>query len=121
MTTMCIRVDDVEKKQAAEIAQYYGFDLSSVTRAFWKQMIRENRIPLTLGSYEPAQETFQTSAAPSCQNNLEASFENNFEDSLDCYEPNKESLESIEQAKEIFASGKSRFKNSDEMLASLKA
>ena len=87
MTTMSIRVDEADKRAAAEVAEHYGFDLSSVTRAFWKQMVRERRIPLNLGNYEP----------------------------------NDESLESIKEAKDIFASGKTRFKNSDELLASLKA
>lgn len=87
MATVCIRVDDAVKKQAAEIAQYYGFDLSSVTRAFWKQMIRENRIPLT----------------------------------LDCYEPNEESLESIKEIDNMIASKTARFDNVQETLASLKA
>ena len=50
-------------------------------------MVRERRIPLNLGNYEP----------------------------------NDESLESLQEAKEIFASGKTRFKNSDELIASLKA
>ena len=86
MTTVSIRVDKTDKRQAAEVAQYYGFDLSSVTRAFWKQMIREHRIPLNFGNYEP----------------------------------NNESLENLEEAKEIFASAKSKFKNSDDLLASLK-
>lgn len=87
MTTMSIRVNEADKRAAAEVAEHYGFDLSSVTRAFWKQMVRERRIPLNLGNYEP----------------------------------NEESLESLEEAREIFASGKSRFKNSDELIASLKA
>ncbi len=87
MTTMSIRVSEADKRAAAEVAEHYGFDLSSVTRAFWKQMARERRIPLNLGNYEP----------------------------------NEESLESLQEAKEIFASGKTRFKNSDELLASLKA
>ena len=87
MTTMSIRVNEADKRAAAEVAEHYGFDLSSVTRAFWKQMARERRIPLNLGNYEP----------------------------------NDESLESLQEAKEIFASGKTRFKNSDELLASLKA
>ncbi len=60
MTTMCIRVDEAEKKQAAEIAEYYGFDLSTVTRAFWKQMVRERRIPLNLGNYEPNEESLES-------------------------------------------------------------
>ena len=87
MTTMSIRVSEADKRAAAEVAEYYGFDLSSVTRAFWKQMVRERRIPLNLGNYDP----------------------------------NDESLESLQEAKEIFASGKTRFKNSDELIASLKA
>ena len=86
MATMSIRVNEADKRAAAEVAEHYGFDLSSVTRAFWKQMVRERRIPLNLGNYEP----------------------------------NEESLESLQEAKEIFASGKTRFKNSDELLASLK-
>ena len=45
-STVTIRIDSAEKEQAAEIADYFGFDLSSVTRAFYKQMIRERRIPL---------------------------------------------------------------------------
>ena len=38
-STVTIRIDSAEKEQAAEIADYFGFDLSSVTRAFYKQMI----------------------------------------------------------------------------------
>lgn len=60
MTTMSIRVDEVEKQQAAAVAEYYGFDLSSVTRAFWKQMIREQRIPLSLGNAEPNAESLES-------------------------------------------------------------
>ena len=60
MVTMSIRIDEEEKKQAAKIAEYYGFDLSSVTRAFYKQMIREKRIPLNLGNYEPNEETIES-------------------------------------------------------------
>ena len=62
MATMSIRVDETEKQQAAAVAEYYGFDLSSVTRAFWKQMIREKRIPLNLGSYEPNDESLKSLA-----------------------------------------------------------
>ncbi len=62
MVTMSIRIDEEEKKQAAKIAEYYGFDLSSVTRAFYKQMIREKRIPLNLGNYEPNEETLESFA-----------------------------------------------------------
>ena len=60
MTTMIIRVDEAEKQQAAAVAEYYGFDLSSVTRAFWKQMIREQRIPLSLGNANPNAESLES-------------------------------------------------------------
>lgn len=32
------------KERAAAIAEDFGFDLSSVTRAFYRQIVRENRI-----------------------------------------------------------------------------
>ena len=49
MTTMTIRCEEKDKIAAQQVAEYYGFDLSSVTRAFWKQMGRTHRIPLDLG------------------------------------------------------------------------
>ncbi len=49
MATMTIRCDESDKRAAAEVAEYYGFDLSSVTRAIWKQMARTRRIPLDFG------------------------------------------------------------------------
>lgn len=52
MTTVTVRVDDETKLKASNIAEDFGFDLSSVTRAFYRQMVRERRIPLNL-SYEP--------------------------------------------------------------------
>ena len=60
MTTMSIRVNEADKKAAAEVAKHYWFDLSSVTRAFWKQMVRESRIPLNLGNYEPNAESLES-------------------------------------------------------------
>ncbi len=56
-STVTIRIDSTEKEQAAEIADYFGFDLSSVTRAFYKQMIRERRIPLDFSMPEPNYES----------------------------------------------------------------
>lgn len=53
MSSMTIRVGEQEKVAAAAVAEFYGFDLSSVTRAFWKQMVRSNSIPLDLTSEEP--------------------------------------------------------------------
>ena len=57
MTSMTIRCDEEDKRAASEVAEYYGFDLSSVTRALWKQMARTGRIPLDLGGYEPTAES----------------------------------------------------------------
>lgn len=41
----------------AEVADYYGFDLSSATRAFYKQMVNTRRIPLTFSPKEPNEES----------------------------------------------------------------
>ncbi|WRS29228.1 type II toxin-antitoxin system RelB/DinJ family antitoxin [Actinomycetaceae bacterium MB13-C1-2] len=53
MSSITIRVDEQTKAEANRIASDFGFDLSSVTRAFYRQMIRENRIPLNLSYEEP--------------------------------------------------------------------
>ena len=52
MASVTIRVDDETKAEAIEIVEDFGFDLSSVTRAFYRQIVRERRIPLgpSLGS-----------------------------------------------------------------------
>lgn len=47
-SSITIEVDSKVKEEASRIAERFGFDLSSVTRAFYKQMIRENRIPFNL-------------------------------------------------------------------------
>ena len=52
-STLTIRIDDDLKRGAAEVADYYGLDLSSVTRAFYKQMVNTRRIPLTFAPEEP--------------------------------------------------------------------
>lgn len=59
MSSVTIRVDD-ETKAAARIAEDFGFDLSSVTRAFYRQMVREQRIPLTLSYPEPNAESLES-------------------------------------------------------------
>lgn len=58
-TTVTIRVDEELKREASKVAEYYGFDLSSVTRAFWKQMVREDAVPLTLRSEKPNAESLE--------------------------------------------------------------
>lgn len=45
MASVTIRVDDETKAEAIEIVEDFGFDLSSVTRAFYRQIVRERRIP----------------------------------------------------------------------------
>ena len=56
---MTIRCEEKDKIAAQQVAEYYGFDLSSVTRAFWKQMGRTHRIPLDLGNEEPNDESLE--------------------------------------------------------------
>lgn len=57
--TLTIRIDDDLKREAAEVADYYGLDLSSVTRAFYKQMVNTRRIPLTFAPDEPNAESLE--------------------------------------------------------------
>ena len=57
MSSVTIRVDAETKEAAASIAEDFGFDLSSVTRAFYRQMVREQRIPLTLCYPQPNAES----------------------------------------------------------------
>ncbi|WP_165045675.1 MULTISPECIES: type II toxin-antitoxin system RelB/DinJ family antitoxin [unclassified Adlercreutzia] len=47
--TLTMRIDSDLKRDASAVAEYYGFDLSGVTRAFYKQMVRDHAIPLDLG------------------------------------------------------------------------
>lgn len=57
--TLTIRIDDDLKREAAEVADYYGLDLSSVMRAFYKQMVNTRRIPLTFAPDEPNAESLE--------------------------------------------------------------
>ena len=57
MASVTIRVDDETKAEAIEIVEDFGFDLSSVTRAFYRQIVRERRIPLGLSYDVPNDET----------------------------------------------------------------
>ena len=60
MTSVTIRVDEQTKIDATRIVEDFGFDLSSVTRAFYRQIVRENRIPLNLAYPEPNEESLQS-------------------------------------------------------------
>lgn len=55
--SVTVRVDALTKREASSIAEDFGFDLSSVTRAFWKQIVRERRIPLNLEYPSPNEES----------------------------------------------------------------
>ncbi|WP_130811139.1 type II toxin-antitoxin system RelB/DinJ family antitoxin [Olsenella sp. Marseille-P4559] len=57
MASVTVRVDEKTKEQATEIVEDFGFDLSSVTRAFYRQIVRERRIPLNLSHETPNDET----------------------------------------------------------------
>ncbi len=59
-SSITIEVDSEVKEEASRIAERFGFDLSSVTRVFYKQMIRENRIPFNLVDPEPNAESFKS-------------------------------------------------------------
>lgn len=58
-STLTIRMDDELKRSAADVADYYGLDLSSVVRAVFKQMVNTRRIPLTLSPEEPNAESLR--------------------------------------------------------------
>ena len=55
--SVTVRVDEATKAAATAIAEDFGFDLSSVTRAFYRQMVREQRIPLNLEYPKPNAES----------------------------------------------------------------
>ena len=48
MTIVTVRVDEATKMQAAELAKQFGFDLSSVTRAFSSRLFVKNACHLKL-------------------------------------------------------------------------
>lgn len=59
MSTVTIRIDDTTKRDVSNISKELGLDISAVTRAFYKQIQRENRIPLNLGFDIPNDETLE--------------------------------------------------------------
>lgn len=61
-STLTIRMDDNLKRSAADVAEYYGLDLSSVVRAVFKQMVNTGRIPLTFAPEEPNDESRNAAA-----------------------------------------------------------
>jgi DNA-damage-inducible protein J len=58
MANITIRVDDRTKNEAKQIVESLGLDLSSVTRVFYRQIVREHRVPVSLSLQIPTpQET----------------------------------------------------------------
>lgn len=55
--SVTIRVDESAKQAVSTIAEDFGFDISSITHAFYKQIEREHRIPLTLEHPKPNKES----------------------------------------------------------------
>ena len=51
MSSVTVRVDGDTKREATAIVEDFGLDLSSATRMFYKQIVREHRIPINL-SYD---------------------------------------------------------------------
>lgn len=56
---LTIEIDSDVRDAASEVAEYFGLDLASVTRAFYKQIVREHRIPITLSDPEPSDESLE--------------------------------------------------------------
>ncbi len=59
-TSVTVRVDESTKRAVSAIAEDFGFDISSITRAFYKQIEREQRIPLNLEYPKPNKESSES-------------------------------------------------------------
>jgi|GEM_PF-5013531 len=53
MAKIKIEVDGKTLREAKDLAEDLGLDLQSVTRAFYRQIVREGRIPLDLSMRAP--------------------------------------------------------------------
>lgn len=60
MTSITVRVDEPTKQKLSNIVNDFGLDVSSITRAFYKQIIREQRIPLNLSYEEPNEDSLES-------------------------------------------------------------
>lgn len=54
-----IEIDSDTRDAASDVVEYFGLDLASVTRAFYKQIVREHRIRITLSDPEPNDESLE--------------------------------------------------------------
>ena len=60
MSSVTVRVDENDKREVSKIVSYYGLDLSSATRAFYKQIIRQRCIPVDFGYQYPTEESLKS-------------------------------------------------------------
>lgn len=58
-STLTIRLDSDLKREASDVVEGYGLDLSSVTRAFYTQIVRTGAIPLSLDYAQPNDESLE--------------------------------------------------------------
>lgn len=56
-SSITIRLDDSLKEGAARVVDHYGLDLSSVTRAFYTQIVNTGAIPLSFDYEQPNTES----------------------------------------------------------------
>ena len=56
-STLTIRIDSGLKEGASSVVEHYGFDLSTITRAFYTQIVNTNAIPLSLDYEQPNKES----------------------------------------------------------------
>lgn len=56
-STLTIRLDSNLKEEAASVVEHYGLDLSTVTRAFYTQIVNTNAIPLSFDYERPNAES----------------------------------------------------------------
>ena len=58
--SVTVRVDESTKRAVSAIAEDFGVDISSIARAFYKQIEREQRIPLSLEYPRPNNESLES-------------------------------------------------------------
>ena len=58
--SVTIKVDESTKQPMSAIVEDFGFDTSPITRAFYKQIEREQRIPLSLEYPKPNNESLES-------------------------------------------------------------
>lgn len=59
-TSVAVRAGESTKRAAGAMAENFGFDTSSIIRAFYKQIERERRIPLSLEYPRPNNESLES-------------------------------------------------------------